>query len=476
MVSTGAMVVFGLIGLAIVLFVSELVPTDVTAIGIIVSLALLEPLTGVGHQLAISGFASTATITIVAMYMLSAAINQTGVIQRLSYHLATAAGGNERRALIATVATTGPLAGFVNNTPVVAMFIPMITDLAARLEMSPSKLLLPLSYAAILGGTLTLIGTSTNLIASEFAVELLGRGPIGMFEFTALGAVILVVGAAYLFTVGHWLTPARIEPNADLVAEFDLEDQLTFVRVDDDGFPNGRTIAELESNYGIRILQHRRAEQSVTPDGEQPLKPTKRTLQPDGGDPDDDTDERKRSANGQISKGDVLTLHGSLQAVNRFVQKHEALQHLLRNPVTEESFGKADTDGILAKMIVSPDSEFVGKRIGETHLRSVYETTVLAIRREDELIQTDLADTQLAAGDLLLVQTVPKSIGYFYESDDLIVVEDTRPKESPSVEVNTLPSVSPKAPIALGIMGVSLAPLRSDTSRLLSRRWVASSA
>lgn len=460
MVSTGAVVVFCLIGVAVVLFVSELVPNDVTAIGIIVSLALLEPLTGVGHQLAISGFASTATITIVAMYMLSAAINQTGLIQRLGYHLATAVGGSERRALIATVATTGPLAGFVNNTPVVAMFVPMITDLADRLKISPSKLLLPLSYAAILGGTLTLIGTSTNLIANEFAVDLLGRGPIGMFEFTALGGVILLVGSTYLFTVGYWLTPARIAPNADLVAEFDLKDYLTFVRVDGDGFPNGRRITELESAHDIWILQHRPGAAPVVPERQQPPEPGKQVLQSDGGHPGDDvvgstdgsTPESGRSPSSQLAEGDVLTLHGTLQAVNDFVQKHDALHQLLRKPVTEESFDVAGADGILAKVIVPPNSAFVGKRIGDIHLRSVYDTTVLAVRRQDELLRTDLADVQLAAGDLLLVQTVPESVGYFYESDDLVVVEDTRPEESPTVDPNARPSVSPKAPVALAIM------------------------
>ena len=196
-VSTGALVVFGLITVALVLFITEVIPNDVTAIGIVVTLALFEPWTGVTARDAISGFANTATITIVAMYMLSAAIGNTGLVQRLGLSLAKLTRGSERRALAATVMTTGPIAGFINNTPVVAVFIPMITDLAKETGVSPSKLLLPLSYAAILGGTLTLIGTSTNLLASEYAATLLPRGPIGMFEFSALGLVILIVGSIY---------------------------------------------------------------------------------------------------------------------------------------------------------------------------------------------------------------------------------------------------------------------------------------
>lgn len=178
-VPPGAVVVFGLIGAALVLFVTELIPNDVTAIGIIVALAALEPWTQVGPRGAISGFANTATITIVAMYMLSAGVQNTGLVQRLGIPLAAFTRGSENRALAATVCTTGPIAGFINNTPVVAVFIPMISDLAKQSGISPSKLLLPLSYAAILGGTLTLIGTATNLLAVMFATATSFMTPIG---------------------------------------------------------------------------------------------------------------------------------------------------------------------------------------------------------------------------------------------------------------------------------------------------------
>ena len=112
----------------------------------------------------------------------------------------------------------------------VAVFIPMITDLAGRHGLSPSKLLLPLSYAAMLGGTLTLIGTSTNLLASDLSRQLLDH-PIGMFEFTPLGVLVLAVGLVYLLTVGRWLTPARIPPESDFTDEYELRRFLARVRV-----------------------------------------------------------------------------------------------------------------------------------------------------------------------------------------------------------------------------------------------------
>ena len=515
--STGALVVFSLIAIALALFVTEAIPTDVTAIGIIVALAVLEPLTGVGARDAISGFASTATITIVAMYMLSAGIQQTGLVQRLGYHLARVTNGRETRALAATIVTTGPIAGFINNTPVVAIFIPMISDLAGKIGVSPSKLLLPLSYAAILGGTLTLIGTSTNLLASEFAVDLLGRNPIGMFEFTALGLVILLVGLTYLMTVGRWLTPARLPVDADLVEEFDLDDHLTHVRVGQRSPAAGLSVGELEARAEakIRILQLRREQDPAPtvdrephsggtsstvlefddavadgavdtdidldddPDHEQAV-PAESGPEPEagaGGSPDearasaadrdrtvdsdhDDalsqfTDQRDSVASvnqdQRLDTGDVLTVHGTLQAVNRFVSAH-GLRQLVHSPVSAETLEAANSEDRLTKLVITPDSSLVDKRIGDTRLRSVYRTTVLALRREGELLRTDLADRRLRAGDLLLVQTVPDSIEYFENGRDVVVVDEDAFDRVLERDADDIAPLSPKTPLTIAIM------------------------
>ncbi|QLG49946.1 SLC13 family permease [Natrinema halophilum] len=481
--SGGALAVFGLIAVALVLFVSEVIPNDVTAMGIIVSLAALEPLTGVGHRAAISGFANTATITIVAMYMLSAGIQQTGVVQRLGLSLASFAKGDETRALAATVATTGPIAGFINNTPVVAIFIPMISDLADSAGVSPSKLLLPLSYAAILGGTLTLVGTSTNLLASEFAADLLGRGPIGMFEVSSLGLVVMLVGVAYLMTVGRRLTPARIPAEADLVEEFDLEDHLTQVRVRADSAPVGQTIDELESETeaNVRVLQLRRAvDRDTRPEGtdrefqfgdevdrDRAAKPEgtgrdQRLRQDEGIETYQDADgldEQPRTSetfaaietDRRIREDDVLTVHGNLRAVNRFVENH-GLQQLVREEVTEETFAETSSDDLLAKAIVPEDSPYVGETVAESHLRDVYQLTVLAIRRDGELLRTGLDEIELEAGDLLLVQTFPSTLEYFTGAGDLVIVDDGAVDRLLEAKIEEIAPLSPKTPVAIAIM------------------------
>ncbi|MDZ5811925.1 SLC13 family permease [Halorubrum sp. AD140] len=431
---TGATVVFVLILVVLVAFLTEVVPNDVTAIGVVAALVILEPWTGVGPRAAISGFANPATVTIIAMYMLSAGVQNTGVVERLGIHLAEFTAGKEFRALIATVCTTGPLAGFVNNTPIVAVFIPMVTDLAENSGISPSKLLLPLSYAAILGGTLTLIGTSTNILASDFARLLVdGRDGISMFEFSSLGVVLLAVGLAYLLTVGWRLTPARVPVDSDPIAEFGIDDYLTHMQVRSESAIAGLSVEESDSEYpDIRILQARR-------DGTAYAGPHSDRL---------------------IEAGDTLIVHGSLQAVNQF-REEAALSQRVQKPVTEETFESAATDGILAKAVVTEDSPFVGETVVETGLHDYHETSVLAVRRGSDLFRADIDDRTLQAGDLLLVRTTPASIRYFTDTGDLLVADERAVDRLPGADIDEIAPLSPKTPVAIGIFAgvIALAAL-----------------
>ncbi|GAB3679756.1 SLC13 family permease [Salinarchaeum chitinilyticum] len=424
--STGALVVFALIAVALVLFVSETFPSDVTAIGIVVAIAIAEPWIGLSPAEAISGFSNPATITIVAMYMLSAGVQQTGIVERLGVALASFTHGDPDRALVATICTTGPIAGIVNNTPVVAVFIPMVQDLARDAGISPSKLLLPLSYAAILGGTLTLIGTATNILASDVAGELIpGRDGIGMFEFTPLGIVVLLVGIAYLLTVGRALTPARVPVDADPLERFDMEDHLGRVVVREGSPLVGRSVDDVaeSADAEISILQLRRdGEVFALPDGEA-------TVRPD----------------------DRLIVHGTLQAINRFRETND-LRHLHREDVTAATFDEAPTAYTLATAVVPEDSDFVGETWAETGLERFHRTSVLAIRREGSLHRTDLGALELQPGDHLLLRTTPETIEYFADSPELWIVDERVLEARDATDSDAVAPLSPRTPVALSIV------------------------
>ena len=423
--ASGAAVVFLLILAVLVAFVTEVVPNDVTAISVVAALVVLEPWTGVGARAAISGFANPATVTIMAMYMLSAGVQNTGVVERLGLYLADFTGGRDYRALVATVCTTGPIAGFVNNTPVVAVFIPMVTGLAETSRVSPSKLLLPLSYAAILGGTLTLIGTSTNILASDFARLLIdGRDGIGMFEFTGLGAVLLVVGTAYLLTVGWRLTPARVPVDSDPVAEFDLDDYLTHLYVRPGSPAAGQSVEAFDDAHpDVRILQIRR-------DGGAYAGPHSDRI---------------------IETGDGVIVHGPLQAVTRF-REAATLGRRPRETVTEETFESTATDGMLAKAVVTDQSPFVGETVAETGLHDYHETSVLALRRGGDLFRTEFGDRTLEAGDLLLVRTTPAAVRYFTDTGSLVVADERALDRLADADIDEIAPLSPKTPVAVGVL------------------------
>jgi di/tricarboxylate transporter len=396
---TATLLVFGLVVVALVLFVTERIPNDTTALAVLVSLAVLEPWTQVTPVEAIAGFASPATITIVAMYMLSEGVQRTGLVSRLGTVLGRATGGSERRLLGATVGTTGLAAGVVNNTPVVAVFIPMITDIAGRYGLSPSKLLLPLSYAAMLGGTLTLVGTATNILASDLSRQLLGH-PLSMFEFTKLGLVVFLVGAVYLLTVGRRLTPARIDPAADLTEAFDLENHLVRLVVRESSpfvdVPVDAMAAELDAaGYDLDLLQIER-------DGESYLATT--------------SDQRLRA-------GDLLTVRTSLQTANHVAGEY-GLRHRHRDEVTEDDLSETPHRGILVEVLIPGDSRFVGRQIGESALDERFDTTVLAVRRGDEVTRRGLDDVELRAGDTLLLQTTAGAIAYLADRDEVVVIHE----------------------------------------------------
>ncbi|MFC4358205.1 SLC13 family permease [Halobium salinum] len=421
---TGTALVFALVVLTIVLFVTEALPPDTTAVGLIVVLALFEPWTQVGPVVALSGFSNAATVTILAMYVLSRGIQETGIVRRLGAEVARVTRGDENRLLVATIALAGPIAGVINNTPVVAVFIPMVSELAEEAGVSPSKLLIPLSYASMLGGTLTLIGTATNLVASDLSAQLIGR-PFSMFEFTALGAVVLVVGGAYLLTVGRALLPSRV-PAGGRTERYGVEEYLARVLVPARsplvGTPVAEVSGDVQRDLDLDVLDVvRGAEHFVAADSDR-----------------------------DVEARDILTVRGSPTDIRRFCRLAD-LRYLPGAAVGDEELGGPAT-GTLVEVVVPSNSDLVGETVGGARLRERYDATVLAIRRAGgELVREAFREVELRAGDAILLQTTAGTASYLHETPDLVVTSEL-------IDVDGMePLDVPRTLTALGIVGAVVA-------------------
>jgi di/tricarboxylate transporter len=428
--------VFAVIVAALVLFATEALPVDVTAIAVMVALMLAEPATTLAadagliaepvyvlHQAGdgispldrgLSGFASTATITVLAMFILSDGVQRTGIVQILGAKIASLTGDSETKQLSATVGLVAPISGFINNTAAVAILLPMVTDIAHKGKLSPSKLLLPLSYASMFGGMLTLIGTSTNILASQLSAELIDQ-PFSMFEFTQLGIIVTVIGTVYLLTVGRYLVPSRIPVEEDLTEEFEMGEYLTEVVVRQDSPLIGQTVDEAlrVSAFDVDIVQ---------------LVREKRTfLEPLG----------QKS----IRAGDVFAVRTDRDTLVDLLDV-EGLDIIPDVEVDDAELETANERKNLVEVVVAPGSSLIGETLVSTNFRQRYDATVLALRHGQELYRQRMDHVTLRIGDTLLVQATPESIDRLNRNNDFIVAQEVaRPDFRRS-----------KIPVAIGIV------------------------
>ncbi|MDQ2054885.1 SLC13 family permease [Halobellus sp. H-GB7] len=425
----GVLAVFLVVLVALALFVTEPVPVDVTAIGVMVALLLIQPASAalatiglLGDPIvlfadypadALSGFSSEATLTVLAMFILSDGVQRTGVVQRLGARIASFTGDSMDRQLGATIGVVAPISGFINNTAAVAILLPMVTDLAERGGTSPSKLLLPLSYASMFGGMLTLIGTSTNILASELSGRLIGR-TFTMFEFTQLGIVVSIVGTAYLLTVGRWLTPERIKPRQDLTEEFEMGEYLTEVVVREDSPLVGQQVRRAleETDFDIDLIQLIRSGEVFL----EPLGPK------------------------QIQPGDVFAIRTDRDTLVELLDV-EGLD-VVPTAVDESELEAGEARQNLVEVVIGPGSSLVGESLASASFRQRYNATVLALRRGQELFRRRMDNVTLRVGDTLLVQATADSIERLDANRDFIVAQ----------EIEQHDFRGEKTPIAVGIV------------------------
>ncbi|WP_435152230.1 SLC13 family permease [Haladaptatus sp. DFWS20] len=393
-------VVFAIAVATFVLFATEAFPPDVTALIVMVALIVLGPWTGISPEEGISGFANDATITVLAMLILSAGVSQTGAVQELGERMASFAGDDERKQLGATLAFAGIPSGVLNNTPIVAMLIPVVSDLANRGNTSPSKLLIPLSYASMVGGMLTLIGTSTNLIASSVTARLAGEYPtlhrFSMFEFTELGVIVFIVGTVYIMTIGRRLIPERLSPEEDILEEYELTPYLTEVVVDADSAFVGRTV------------EHTLAEIDLDVDVFQLVREEGTFMEPFAGN--------------TIRPDDILVVRADFSTL-RELMITEGLSLVAFSQVSEEELGPEQEGQNLVELVIPSWSSLVTETLESTTFRERYDANVLAIRRGSELVRERMDQTPIRRGDTLLVQATRETINRLAMDRDFVVAQ-----------------------------------------------------
>lgn len=355
---------------AVVLFVTEKVSIDLVALLIVASLVLTGVLTP--HD-GFAGFSDAATLTVAFMFVLSAALLRTGVISTLGPRLSRHFRERPVMGMLLFMLTVGVLSAFINNTPVVALLIPMVVQTAHASGQSPSKLLIPLSYASIVGGTTVLIGTSTNFVVSGVMDES-GLGPLRMFQQTPLGIIFLLVGVLYMAFIGRKLLPDRRE-ETDKRAGYDLRGYLTEIELLADAPSVGKRIMDsaLVKELEMDIIEIRRDGQRFT-----------------------------------FPAGDMVLQAGDLLQVRCDVGRIRALKeraHIsVKPPLRVANDDMRSRGTTLVELVITSNSPLEGKTLGDADLIRSYRAVPLAVRQRDALVHERLYDTELRSGDVILAE------------------------------------------------------------------------
>lgn len=380
--------------LALGLFVWRRVRLDAAAL---IVLALLVVLGLVTPQESVSGFSNPATVTVALMLALSAGLLRTGFVDLIGSRIARLAGESELRLLLLMMAVVVPLSAFINNTAAVAILIPMIVGLSRSMEAPPSRFLLHLSYSGMLGGTLTLIGTSTNLLVAGLIVDL-GLPQLELFSITPPALIVVGIGMAYLLTVGRWLAPDR-ESAAELVEMYELHEYLTAVLVREESDLVGRTLGEEDfcDDEGLRVVRIER-------DGSAVARPEEDTV---------------------IEPEDLLLVKGSVHDIAR-LRDHEAVEisgARRESGAAEAVQHEEEYPRILAEVMVTPASAAVERTLGSLDLRERHGIGALALLRHGQPVREPIGEVRLQGGDLLLVQGERENLRALHETGNFALIQ-----------------------------------------------------
>ena len=393
---------------ALVVFAMDRLRLDQVAIAIPVVLLLSGILT---PRQALAGLASEATVTVASMLILGLGLSKTGLVGAIGLWARTARLGGDRARKMILCVVVATLSPFLNTTAVVTVFIPVFAALADRADKPVSTYLMPLSFMGILGGTVTLMGTSTNLVVYG---EALSRGfdQLNMFSIAPLGLISLAAGAAYMFTIGHWLMPRRPRP-PDLSSRYGVRAFVTELMVHPESPAIGRSMGALRwgERFGVSVLDINRDEAEITaPRGEEVIR-----------------------------EGDLLSVQGGAEQLLEMAQREG-----LETPAdrTREGPSEIAESARLVETVVAPGSHIVGRSLKSMAFAQRYDATVVALQRHGHPVTERLADEVFRVGDILLLHGTPAALDRISEEPGFV----------PLSEVAKPVANRPRAAVAAAIM------------------------
>lgn len=351
---------------------------------------------------AVAGFGSPALITLMGLFALSAGLFRSGGLDRLRELIGSDAIRSPKRMIALMVGAVGPVSAFVPNTPIVASLLPVVESWCQRRRISPSKVLLPLSFATVLGGTLTLLGSSVNLLASEVS-DKLGYGAFGLFSFTPIGIGVWLVGGVVMVLLADRFLPDRGSDDDDLIANLSSSGYLTEVKIPQGSQLIGQSLhsCRLQRRFDVDVLElHRDSERFLPP-----------------------------LADRTLALGDRLLLRCSREDLLRLQQDHT----VVLAPTPEEP-GMPDQQNKqrMVEVLLPSGSALAGDCLRDLRFRQRYNATVLALRRGNDVVRESLGRAQLREGDVLLLQGPKDAIRGLQDNNDLVVLEQLE-KDLPTV-------------------------------------------
>lgn len=387
-----------ILGAAILLFITEWLRVDVVALGVLVALMLTGLLT---PDEAISGFSNSAVLTIASLFVVGGAVLQTGLAGTLGRRILAIAGNSPIKLIATIMLTVALLSAFMSDAGTVAVLLPAIVSLAISAQISTSKLLIPLSYGALLGGAMTLIGTPPNIIVNDLLHEQ-GLSPFAFFDYTPIGIVILLAGTIFMILMGRRLLPDYkpkqelqwVETPGELVDIYRLPDNMFRLRIRRGSDLVGLRVEEshLRQDFGVTILEILRPLQVTTASK---LGNTRLLMDADGQEsitPDPKT---------TLQVGDILVVQGQANDIGHA----SATWNLGVQPgQADDETSLISNEAGIAEVLLPPRSSLAGKSVEEAQFGSKYHLTVLGINRPGEPSTPSIKGTKLRFGDTLLVQ------------------------------------------------------------------------